>query len=79
MLGLASMTTVENVGQATQIALDFVKKHYVFVYPIAAKKENSRWIVDLDISYFKPGYVRVSILAESATIEDFKVTLGQLL
>ncbi len=73
------MTAVQTVEQATQMAIDFVRKYYSFVCPIAATKETSRWIVDLDISYFRPNYVRVKILAETGTIEDFKVTLGPLL
>ncbi len=73
------MTNVQTVEQATQLALDFVRKYYSFAFPISARKETSRWIVDMDVSYFKPSYARVKILAESGTIEDFRVTLGQLL
>jgi hypothetical protein len=46
---------------------------------MAARKENSRWIVDLDISYFRPSYIRVKIVAESGILEDYRVTLGPLL
>lgn len=73
------MSAVQTVEQATQVAIDFVRKYYSFVYPISARRENSRWVVDLDISYFRPSYVRVKILAETGTLEDFKVTLGPLL
>ena len=73
------MSSVQSVEQATQLALDFVKKYYAFVFPVSARKEASKWIVDFDISFFNPRYARVRILAESGTIEDFKVTLGQLL
>jgi hypothetical protein len=73
------MNSVQTVEQATQAAVDFVRKYYSFVYPIGVRKENCRWIVDLDISYFRPSYVRVKILAETGTLEDFKVTLGPLL
>jgi hypothetical protein len=73
------MTTVQTIEQATQIAIDFVRKHYSFVYPMAARKENSRWIIDLDISYFRPSYIRVKIFAETGVLEDFRVTLGPLL
>jgi hypothetical protein len=41
------MTAIQTIEEATQIAIDFVRKHYSFVYLMAAKKENSRWIVDL--------------------------------
>jgi hypothetical protein len=73
------MNAVQTVEHATQVAIDFVRKYYSFVYPISARRENSRWVVDLDISYFRPSYVRVRILAESGTLEDFRVTLGPLL
>lgn len=73
------MSAVQTVEQATQVAIDFVRKYYSFVYPISARRENSRWVIDLDISYFRPSYVRVNILAETGTLEDFKVTLGPLL
>jgi hypothetical protein len=65
--------------QATQVALDFVRKYYAFVFPISARREASRWVVDFDISYFRPSYMRVRIQAETGLVEDFKVTLGQLL
>ena len=73
------MSTVQTVEQATQVAIDFVRKYYSFVYPISARRENSRWVIDLDISYFRPSYVRVKILAATGALEDFKVTLGPLL
>ena len=73
------MTGILTVEQATQAAIDFARKYYSFVYPVAARKENSRWVVDLDISYFRPSYVRVKIFAETGSLEDLKVTLGPLL
>jgi hypothetical protein len=73
------MTAIQTIEEATQIAIDFVRKHYSFVYPMAARKENSRWIVDLDISYFRPSFIRVKIFAETGVLEDFRVTLGPLL
>lgn len=73
------MAGVQNVEQATQLAMDFVRKYYTFAFPVSARKESFRWIVDLDISYFRPSYARVRIQAETGTVEDFKVTSGQLL
>ena len=73
------MSAVQSLEQATQLALDFVRKYYSFAFPMSARKENSRWIVDLDISYFKPSYIRVQIEAVTGAIQDFRVTLGQLL
>ena len=73
------LTAIQTIEQATRLAIDFVRKYYSFVYPIAARRENSRWVVDLDILYFRPSYVRVKIFAETGSLEDFKVTLGPLL
>ena len=73
------MASVQTVEQATQLAIDFVRKYYSLAFPISTRKEFSSWVVDLDISYFKPSYARVRIVAESGSIQDFKVTLGQLL
>jgi len=73
------MAQVQTVDQATQLALDFVRKYYSFAFPISTKKESSRWIIDLDISYFKPSYMRVRIFAETGVVEDFEATLGPIL
>ncbi len=73
------MANVQTVEQATQIALDFVRKYYAFVFPVSARRETSRWIVDMDISYFSSRFARVRILAETGVVEEFKVTSGQLL
>jgi hypothetical protein len=73
------VTAVQHAEQATQVAIDHVSKYYSSVYPVSARRENSRSIVDLDISYFRPSYVRVKIIAETGTLEDFKVALGPLL
>jgi len=73
------LVAVQTIEQATQVAVDFVRKYYSFVYPIAASKVTSSWVVDLDISYFRPSYVRVKIFADTGSLEDFKVTLGPLL
>ena len=72
------MVSVQSVEQATQLAIDFVRKYYSFAFPMSARKENSKWIVDMDISYFKPSYIRVRIEEGTGAIEDFRVTLGQL-
>ncbi len=77
--GVCRTPQVQTVEQATQVALDLVRKYYSFAFPISARKETTRWIVDLDISYFKPSYVRVRIFAETGVVEDFRVTLGPLL
>jgi hypothetical protein len=73
------MVVIASVEQATQLAMEFARKYYSYVFPISTRTENSRWIVDLDISYYKTNFVRLRIDRETGIIEDFKVTHGQLL
>ncbi len=73
------MTTIQSVEEATQLAMQFARRYYSYIFPISTKKEHSRWIVDLDISYYKSNFLRLRIDQETGTIEDFKVTHGQLL
>ena len=73
------MAMVQTVEQATQRAVEFVRKYYIYAFPVSTRKENTRWVVDLDISYYRSNYARVRILAETGLVEEFKVTPGQLL
>ena len=73
------MVVIESVEQATQLAMNFARKYYSSIFPVSTKKENSHWIVDLDISYYTPSYARLRIFVETGEIEEFKVTPGQLL
>lgn len=67
------MPRVESADEATRIAVDFLKQHYRFVFPHVAKREDSRWIVYVDIAIFGPKFGRVVIEAETGKIVDFKV------
>ncbi len=73
------MTTIQTVEQATQAAMEFARKYYPYAFPISTRKVNSQWIVDLDISYWKTNFVRLKIQIETGTIDEFRVTHGQLL
>ena len=73
------MVVVQTVEQATRLAMEFAKRYYSFIFPVSTRKENSRWIVDLDVSYYKTNFARLRIDQETGTLEDFKLTHGQLL
>ena len=64
---------VRTADQATQIAVAFVNRYYGFVFPIETKKEDHRWIVDLDVSVLRPKYARVRINGDTGAIENFSV------
>ncbi len=73
------MTTIQTVEQATQAAMEFARRYYPNVFPVSTRKVNSQWVVDLDISYWKTSFVRLKIQVETGTIDEFRVTNGQLL
>ena len=79
LVGIKQMVVVQTVEHATQLAMEFAKKYYSFIFPVSTKRENTHWIVDLDISYYRPSYARLRIFVETGAVEDFKVTPGQLL
>ena len=64
---------VKTAEEATQIAVAFVKKYYGFVFPIETKKEDHRWIVDLDVSVFRPRFARVKVDSVTGSVENFSV------
>jgi hypothetical protein len=64
---------IKTAEQATQIAVAFVKRYYNFVFPIETKKENHVWIVDLDISVFRPKIARVKINSVTGAVDNFSV------
>ena len=59
--------------------MEFARRYYPYVFPVSTRREHSQWIVDLDISYWKTNFVRLKIQVETGTIDEFKVTHGQLL
>ena len=65
--------------QATQAAMEFARKYYPYVFPVSTRRVNSQWIIDLNISYWKMNFVRLKIQVETGTMDEFKVTHGQLL
>lgn len=64
---------VKTADQATQIAVTFVQRYYKFVFPIETKKEDHRWIVDLDVSVFRPKIARVKVSSVTGDVENFSV------
>ena len=73
------MTTIQTVEQATQAAMEFARKYYLYVFPLSTRRVNSQCIGDLDNSYWKTNVVRLKIQVETGIFDEFKVTQGQLL
>ena len=68
------MPKVDSADQATEIAVDFLKKYYqILQRPLSAKLENGKWIVEVDIGPFLTKVAKVTVDAETGIILDYQV------
>ena len=68
------MPKVESAAQATDIAVEFLKKHYkIFHRPLKATQEQGKWVVEVDVGSFLMQVARVSIDAETGDIASYEV------
>jgi len=63
---------VKSAEEATEIALDFVKKYYPFYHrPIKSVKEDSIWLVEIDVGLVTTIVAKVKIDAKTGNILEF--------
>lgn len=68
------MSNIESAEQATEIAVDFLKKYYqILQKPLSAKLEQGQWIVEVDVGVFHTIAARVVIDAETGKILTYVV------
>ena len=62
----------KSAEEATEIALDFVKKYYPFYHrPIKSVKEDSIWLVEIDVGLVTTIVAKVKIDAKTGNILEF--------
>ena len=67
------MPKVESAAQATDIAVEFLKKYYPLSQrPLKATQEQEKWVVEVDVGSFLVRVARVSIDAKTADIVTFE-------
>ena len=59
---------VKSAEKATQIAASFLKQYYFFLRPISAVKEDSAWVVKVDVGAIISEIAEVKIDALTADI-----------
>jgi hypothetical protein len=65
---------VESAVQATDIAVDFLKKHFPILHrPMKATREQETWAVEVDVGPFLVKVARVSIDAETGEITSYEI------
>ena len=66
---------VRSAPEATEIALSFLKQHYHFIpqQPIKAVKEDSVWLVEVDVGLLRTRIAKIKIDATTAAILEYAI------
>jgi len=68
------MLKVESADQATEIAVDFLKRYYkVLQKPLRASLDNGKWLVEVDVGLFFTVVAKVTVDAATGAITDYQV------
>ena len=59
---------VKNANEATRIATSFLRQYYGFLRPISAVKENTIWIVKVDVGVISQEIAEVKVDASTADV-----------
>ena len=59
---------IKSAAEATKIASSFLKQYYFFLRPVSAVREDSTWIVKVDVGSVFPQIAEVKIDALTADI-----------
>ena len=62
---------VKSAAEATKIATTFLKQYYAFLRPVSAAKENSTWIVKIDVGLVMKEIAEVKIDAATSEISGY--------
>lgn len=64
-------TRVKDAADATERAMQVLRQHYRFVYPVQAKRAGDYWLVDVDVGIAKAAIVRARVNAVNGEIVDY--------
>lgn len=59
---------IKSAAKATEIATTFLKQYYAFLHPISAVRENSTWIVRVDVGLITKEIAEVKIDASTTDV-----------
>lgn len=60
-----------SAGQATEVAVEFLKRYYAFVVPVKAQREDGQWLVQADVGAIAVRLATVRLDAQSGEILSF--------
>ena len=66
---------VKSATEATEIALSFLKEHYQFIpqQPIKAAKEDTVWLVEIDVGLLHTRIAKIKVDAKTAAILEYSI------
>ena len=62
---------VKSAAEATRIATSFLRQYYAFLRPISASRQNSTWIVEVDVGVITKEIAEVKIDASTADVIEY--------
>ncbi len=62
---------VKSAARATDIAMLFIKKYYMFARPLKAVREDNTWLVEIDVGPLTPMVAKVKLDAKSGDILEY--------
>ena len=62
---------VKSAAQATEIAASFLKKYYFFLRPVSAVREDTTWVVKIDVGAIQEKIAEIKIDALTADIAGY--------
>lgn len=65
------LSEVKSAAKATEIAASFLKQYYGFLRPISAVKEDSTWVVKVDVGVVTREIAEVKIDSSAADITGY--------
>ena len=62
---------IKSAAEATRVATAFLKQYYGFLRPISAAKENTTWVVRVDVGVLSQEIAEVKIDASTTEIVGY--------
>ena len=63
---------ITSASQATEVAVEFLKRYFPFIAPVKAQKENGLWLVQADVGAVAVRLATVVVDAQTGEIRSFE-------
>ena len=67
---------IRTAEDATEAVISFFQKHYPFLQPLKAEKQDGVWVVEVDVGALKKRVIRARLSAATGQIEEYAEVSG---